>query len=226
MRAFALILSLFLIVSCGRPLTESERLFAVQMHGETLDAAPIRFVNGALVGSVTYQRQKRPRLACRERIFPEPTSEIVTVGPAAVAIHNRIFYTKPYYLTDYLQNYPKDFDLYAAMVFAHELTHIWQWQNRARTGYTPLRAGNEHVVSEDPYLFDIATSTRFLDYGFEQQAGIVEEYVCCAALDPGAPRTQRLEALLRGAFPLGRLTIPDKVELPWDGAETRGICRQ
>ena len=83
----------------------------------------------------------------------------------------------------------------------------------------------EHQVSDDPYLFDVGTDTRFLDYGYEQQASIVEEYVCCATLDPKAPRTARLKELLEGAFPLGKLTLPDKVVLPWDGAELTGICR-
>lgn len=220
-----LILSLVFLVSCGRPLTEAEARFASQMHGDEIDTSRVRFVNGALVGSVTFKRPKRPRLACRERIFPEPETEYVTVGPAAVALHNRVFYSQPYYLEDYMRNYPKDMDLYATMIFAHEITHVWQWQNRAKTGYSPLRAGREHVTHEDPYLFDIATKTDFLDYGYEQQAGIVEEYVCCAALDPDAPRTRRLEAMLRGAFPLGRLAMPDKVTLPWDEARTKGICR-
>ena len=220
-----LIFTLALVVSCGRPLTEAETQFATAMHGEEIDTSRVRFVRGALVGSVTFKRQKRPRLACRERIFPEPKSEIVTVGPAAVALHNKVFYTVPYYLRDYMHRYPKEMDLYAAMVFAHELTHVWQWQNRAKTGYSPLRAGNEHVTSQDPYLFDISTKANFLDYGYEQQAGIVEEYVCCAALDPDAPRTQRLREMLSGAFPLGDLNIPRKVHLPWDEAETRGICR-
>lgn len=220
-----LLLSLLIIVSCGRPLTEAETAFATQIHGESLAPDRIRFVKGALVGSVTYKRQKRPRLACRERIFPEPTSDLVTVGPAAVALHNKIFYTRPYYLDDYMENYPEEIDLYAAMIFAHEITHIWQWQNRRTTGYSPLRAGREHMRSDDPYLFDINTVTRFLDYGFEQQAGIVEEYVCCHTLDPEAPRTKRLEKLLKGVFPMGRLSMPEKVILPWDEAETKGICR-
>lgn len=221
-----LLLSLLILISCGRPLTEGETAFAAQIHGAELDPARVRFVNGALVGSVTYKRQKRPRLACRERIFPEPKSELVTVGPAAVAIQNKVFYTKPYFLENFMRNYPQEMDLYAAMLFAHEITHVWQWQNRARTDYSPLRAGNEHVTSEDPYLFAIDTKSDLLDYGYEQQAGIVEEYVCCATLDPQAPRTKRLETMLRGAFPMGRLTIPDKVFLPWAGAETKGICRQ
>ena len=222
---FVALLSLLLIVSCGRPLTEAEARFASQMHGPEIDVSQVRFVQGALVGSVTYKRLKRPRLACRERIFPEPTSDYVTVGPAAVTLHNKVFYTRPFYAKDYLQNYPDEMDLYAAMLFAHEITHVWQWQNRAKTGYTPLRASREHLAQADPYLFDISTRTRFLDYGFEQQAGIVEEYVCCTALDPDASRTGRLKDLLSSAFPLGRLTIADKVVLPWDEAETRGICR-
>jgi len=222
---FIALLSLLLIVSCGRPLTEAEARFASQMHGPEIDVSQVRFVQGALVGSVTYKRLKRPRLACRERIFPEPKSDYVTVGPAAVTLHNKVFYTRPFYAKDYLRNYPEELDLYAAMLFAHEMTHVWQWQNRAKTGYSPLRAGREHVEQSDPYLFDISTNAQFLEYGFEQQAGIVEEYVCCAALDPKAPRTQRLKALLEGAFPLQRLNIPDTVVLPWDEAETRGICR-
>lgn len=220
-----LILSLLVAVSCGRPLTPTEAQFANAMHGATLDTDRVRFVKGALVGSVTYQRQKRPRLACRERIFPEPTSNLVTVGPAAIALHNRVFYTHPFYLDDFMPRYPEEMSLFSSMIFAHEITHVWQWQNRARTGYSPLRAGGEHVRSDDPYLFDIETDTDFLDYGYEQQAGIVEEYVCCAALDPEAPRTTRLREMLEGAFPVGDLNIPKEVTLPWDGADTRGICR-
>ncbi len=218
-------LAFFLILAaCGRPLTMGEKSFANQLFGGTTNTEIMRFHDGALVGKVTYKRQKRPRLACRERIWPEPTSETVTVGPAAIAMHNTVFFAKPYYTKDYLASYPKSLNLFAAMLFAHETTHVWQWQNRAKTGYSPIRAANEHKAGEDPYLYDINTKTRFLDYGFEQQASIVEEYVCCAALDPKAPRTARLRALLKGAFPVGKLHIPKDIYIPWDGAQRRGIC--
>ena len=220
----ALLLALLLLSSCGRPLTPGEKSFASQTHGHTLDTDRIRMINGALVGKVTYKRQKRPRLACRERIFPEPTGEFVTVGPAAITLHNRIFYAKPFYLNDYLESYPNRLPLLEAMLFAHKITHVWQWQNRHQTGYSPLRAAGEHTPGEDPYLFDISTQNKFLDYAFEQQASIVEEYVCCAALDPSAPRTKRLETLLKGAFPMTKLTIPDAVKTPWKDAQTTGIC--
>jgi len=216
--------ALILLAACGRPLTESEKTFANQLFGGDTNTEVIRFHDGALVGKVTYKRQKRPRLACRERIWPEPKSETVTVGPAAIALHNTVFYSKPFYTDDYLAAYPEGLNLFAAMLFAHELTHVWQWQNRKKTGYSPLRAANEHKAGEDPYLYDINTKTRFLDYAYEQQASIVEEYVCCATLDPSAPRTARLRALLKQAFPVGKLHIPKEVRIPWEGAQTKGIC--
>lgn len=222
---WVVLLSLMLLTACGRPLTPAEKSFATQVHGDTLNTARIRFHNGAIIGSTTYKRQKRPRLTCRERILPEPKSETVTVSPAAVAVFNRIFYAHDWYAEDFLPQYPEKMSLVHAMLFAHEITHVWQWQNRAQTGYSPLRSAAEHQMADDPYLFDIETEARFLDYGYEQQASIVEEYVCCAALDPQAPRTKRIAGMLRGAFPLGRLHIPQDVILPWDEAETRGICR-
>lgn len=221
-----LLLSAPILASCAaRPLTDTEKTFSHQIFGDSINTAKIRFHDGAVVEKITYKRKKRPRLACREKIWPEPEEKIVTVGPAAIAIYNRIFYTKPFYLNNYLHKYPDRMHLYAAMLFAHELTHIWQWQNRARTGYSPLRAAREHAVSDDPYLFDIKTKTRFLDYGFEQQASIVEEYICCHTLDPHAPRTKRLESLIKQAMPMQNLRIPARIGLPWKGARTKGICR-
>lgn len=224
MRALVILLAL-LLVSCGRPLTQEEAAFAARLHGGAVDTSRIRVIDGALVGSVTHKRRKRPRLACRERILPEPRGETVTVAPAAVVLHNRMFFARDWYAGNYLPDYPDRMSLMHAMVFAHELTHVWQWQNRAATRYSPLRAIGEHRRADDPYLFDIGTENDLLDYGYEQQAGIVEEYVCCATLDPAAPRTARLGAMLRRAFPLQELPHPENVILPWDGAETRGICR-
>ncbi|MEL7280450.1 MAG: hypothetical protein AAGK79_08840 [Pseudomonadota bacterium] len=220
-----LFLTLIALAACSRPLTQEEKSFAKQIHGSTIDVTRIRVRDGALVGKTTIKRQKRPRLTCRERILPEPTAEIVTVSPAALVLYNDVFYAKDWYEPNFLPDYPSKMSLFHVMLFAHEITHVWQWQNREATNYTPLKSASEHTRSDDPYLFDINTSTRFLDYGFEQQASIVEEYVCCKALDPTAPRTERLANMLRGAFPLGDLRIADDVILPWDEAETKGICR-
>ena len=81
---------------------------------------------------------------------------------------------------------------------------------------------------KDPYLFELEGAPDFLQYGYEQQGAIVEEYICCRALDPAAARTKRLHDMLRGAFPVADLPQSRQRErdvlLPWRGAEVRGIC--
>ncbi len=223
-----LIILLLLFASCGRPLTEQERAFATKIHGDTLNLDRVRLVKGAPVAAITYTRKARPRLTCRERILPPVKEGTVTGKPAGVALFNRVYFTKDWYLDNYMSQYPEQMSLIAAMLLSHELTHVWQWQNRRTTGYHPLRAAAEHGRQEDPYLFDLDTSPDFLSYGFEQQGAIVEEYVCCRALDPDAPRTQRLHDMLSAHFDVSKLPGSKResdVVLPWSGAEVQGICR-
>lgn len=217
---------LLLLASCGRPLTDNERAFLGTIHGDTLDMDRVRLVNGAPTRAVTFRRKARPRTTCRELILPPPTEGIVTTKPAAVAVYNRILFDKDWYLEDYLPEYPDTVGLIAAMLFAHELTHIWQWQNRARTGYSPLLAASEHGGGADPYLFEVEAQRKFSDFGFEQQGSIVEEFVCCRALAPQAPRTRRLHALIAQVMPVAPLpqSRAHDVRLPWNGVELGGIC--
>ena len=217
---------LLLLAACGRPLTPTEVAFTHQLHGDTLDTGRVRLVRGAMVGSVTFLRKPRPRETCRELILPPAKEEMVTVGPAAVALFNRIFFTHDWYLDDYLDDWPDRMNIIAAMLLAHELTHVWQWQNRDVTGYHPLRAAAEHQASDDPYLFDVETSPDFLSYGYEQQGTIVEEYVCCRSLAPDAPRTERLHEMLGRVFDLSDLPEgrESDVLLPWSEVELKGIC--
>ena len=158
--------------------------------------------------------------------MPPPTTEIVTAKPAAVALWQRVLFDRDWYLDDYVPAYPDEINLVAAMLLAHELTHVWQWQNRERTGYSPLRAAREHRFADDPYLFDVSGERRFLEFGYEQQGSIVEEFVCCRALDPQAPRTKRLHALISQEMPVQPLPArrQSDVRLPWDGVELEGIC--
>lgn len=215
-----------LVAGCGRPLTDTERAFAQKIHGPAVDLDRVRLAKGALVGSVTFKRPARPRVTCRERILPPPKSDIVTSRPAAVVLFNRIHFTHDWYLDDYMPQYPDRLYLIEAMLLAHEMTHVWQWQNRELTGYHPLKAATEHGRSDDPYLFDASVEHDFLDYGFEQQGAIVEEYVCCRALAPEADRTQRLHDMLAEVLPVSELpqSRAHDVILPWRGAELRGIC--
>ncbi|WP_223428865.1 hypothetical protein [Tateyamaria pelophila] len=224
LRAF---LILTVLVGCGRPLTENEIAFAQTVHGDMLDVDQVRLVNGSPTRAVTFRRKARPRTTCRERLLPPPTDAIVTAKPAAVSLYTRVFFDRDWFLDDYVADYPNEVNLVAAMLLAHELTHVWQWQNRDITGYSPFKAATEHQFSDDPYLFDLSADRQFSDFGFEQQGSIVEEFVCCRALDPQAPRTKRLHTLISQAMPLAPLpqSREHDVRLPWDGVEIEGICR-
>ncbi|OAN77745.1 hypothetical protein A8B82_12630 [Sulfitobacter sp. EhC04] len=219
-------LLLLLLASCGRPLTVNERAFLDSIHGDTLDMNVVRLHDGSPTRAVTFRRKPRPRTTCRELILPPATDEIVTTKPAAVAVFNTILFDKDWFLDDYLPEYPDAIGLVAGMLLAHELTHVWQWQNRATTGYSPLRAASEHTVSDDPYLFEIDTPRKFGEFGYEQQGSIVEEFVCCRALAPQAPRTKRLHALISQVMPVAPLPARPQsdVRLPWDGVQIKGIC--
>jgi len=224
-RIIALV-ALTFVTACGRPLTPQEVAFAKTIHGDELNIAKVRLHDGAPTRAVTFKRKARPRTTCRERILPPATEKIVTAKPAAVAVFNTVLFDKDWYLDDYLPDYPDQIGLVAAMLLSHELTHVWQWQNRQKTGYSPLLAASEHEQGADPYLFDIANKRAFSDYGFEQQGAIVEEFVCCRALAPQAPRTQRLHTLISGAMPVAPLPQSRQydVRMPWDGVEIKGIC--
>jgi len=224
----ALILSLsFLLLSCGRPLTPHEMAFAAALHGPNLDPAKVRFHDGHWANNYTFRRPVRPRLTCSERIFPPQQPGIVTTTAGAITLFGHVFYRKDLYANDFLGGYPQKMSLFHAMLFAHEMTHVWQWQNRKTTKYHPLKAAQEHTPGGDPYLFDLKTDARFSDYAYEQQGAIVEEFVCCRALDPTAPRTRRLGAMLEQAFGTNALhsTLPrPEAILPWQGAAIKGIC--
>ncbi|MEL7131255.1 MAG: hypothetical protein AAGK77_02470 [Pseudomonadota bacterium] len=220
------LLILTLVAGCGRPLTEAERAFADTIHGAQLDQDRVRLVDGAPTRAVTFKRKARPRTTCRERIVPPATSEYITAKPAAVALWQTVLFDRDWYLDDYVPEYPGEINLVAAMLLAHELTHVWQWQNRDVTGYSPLKAAREHTFSDDPYLFDVSEERAFLEFGFEQQGSIVEEFVCCRALDPQGARTQRLHALISQSMPVAPLpqSRQHDVRLPWSGVEVNGIC--
>ena len=219
-------LALCVLNGCGRPLAESERAFAQDIHGSSVDLSRVRIASNDLVGVVKFRRPVRPRVTCKERIFPPINTEFVEGSPAAAVYFNSVFFRRDWYRENYLPNYPESYSLPVAMLFAHELTHIWQWQNRELTGYHPLKALSEHTRLDDPYLFDTGINKRFLDYGFEQQGAIVEEYICCRSIAPEGSRTHRLHAMLSKVLPVSTLpdTPQESISLPWDEADLTGIC--
>lgn len=216
-----------ILVACGRPLTEAERAYVFDIHGETLDTDRVRIRTNRLIGLISQDYPTRPPVTCRERIVPPPTTDIVEGRTAGLVLFNRLHVREPLFSNDYSQLPDETRNLYAAMFFAHEMTHIWQWQNRDITNYHPLRAVREHATVEDPYLFSLNENNAFLDYGYEAQASLVEEYVCCRALDPTGARTDRLERLIAQVMPVTpwqERADETQTFVPWSGVEPRGIC--
>lgn len=222
-----LFLLVFLLVSaCGRPLTPNEKSFAKTLFGGEVDTKKVRFVDGHMANAYTMQYQARPRVTCTERVYPPRETKTITTSPGAITLFNKVFYRDDMFLDDYGYAVQGRGNLYALMLFAHEMTHVWQWQNRDRTGYHPLKAAREHQPGHDPYLFELGSQPDFLSFPYEQQASIVEEYTCCRALAPQAPRTKRLHDMLSRAMPVTELSriAPDHAFVPWKNVETKGIC--
>ena len=222
-----LVVLVLLLAACTRPLTPVERSFVATVQGDRIDLDRVRIVKGALIGGITSTRPARPRVTCRERIGRPETTPTVSTSTAAFVLFNTVFYATPYWREDFLAGYPETLPLGRAMLLTHELTHVWQWQNRAVTGYTPFKAATEHRPGGDPYLFDIADDRAFLEFDYEQQGALVEEFVCCRALAPDGVRTERLRQLLLPHFPaIARAErVPrDQIELPYPEADLSGLC--
>lgn len=218
---------LLVLTACGRTLTTSEMAFIETLHGDMLDPAPVR-IHDDLAAGAPVEVPPRPRLTCQQRLFPPREGPFMS-SPGAMAIFESIHIRPDLYRDDFTrsefqgQSAP---DLLDAMLLAHEMTHVWQWQNRELTGYHPLRAALEHVGDPDPYLFDPETRAEFLSFGYEQQGAIVEEFVCCRTLAPDAERTQRLYDMISAVMPVARYSdlAENGVILPWAGVEIEGIC--
>lgn len=223
---FALVL---LAAACGRPLTEGETALMTALQGDTIDTGRVRVAENRFVGITSHTYPVRPRTTCREKLLPPSEETTFTARTAGVVLGHTLHVRPDWYLEDYTRNAAGEMSLVAAMFLAHEVTHVWQWQNRALTGYHPFKAATEHGFGADPYLFDTdgtdGAERRFLEYGYEQQASIVEEYICCDTLDPDGARTARLRALLRQAMPVTDLpTAGRDIRLPWAGVQAEGIC--
>jgi hypothetical protein len=227
MRLFSVLVLCLSLLACGRPLTEAEGAYMADLAGDSFAAAPVRIVRTPLIGLGTRTYPARPQVTCRERIWPPPEGPTIEARTAGLVLFQTMWVRPGFWLPDYVAPLDGRRSLAAAMFFAHEMIHVWQWQNRAVTGYHPARAFAEHVLVRDPYLFDPDDARRFLDYGYEVQASLVEEYVCCRALDPTGARTARLERLIGQVMEVAPLqSRADRtVEIaPWAGADLGGVC--
>lgn len=196
--------------ACGRPLTVNEAAFLGGVQNTHLDYRPVRVVKGLGLGIERARAAgelAQPVDTGAEGGLTDPAAlEAVIRGRAeALVLGNRIFYAAASYQDDFLPRWPGEIDISDAALLAHEITHVWQAQNRAVTGYSLAKALGEHLRHDDPYAYDLEPGKGFLEYRFEQQGRIVQDYVMLLYSNPHDPKFPALEGLVREVFPTGEL---------------------
>lgn len=187
------------VAACGRPLTVAETEFAQDLFGPTLNTEKVRIL------SLPYWAKEpgEPRLmrgterACLRT--PQPRG---AQPPQAFALGSNMHFSGNLQARDMKLGWPNGMRFPQGLIFAHELTHVWQWQNREWTGYSPFRAVAESIALPDPYFSATGEAPVFFAFGFEQQAAIVEDYVCFTIANPTHPRRAELRQLLAPVFPV------------------------
>ncbi|MCB1339191.1 MAG: hypothetical protein KDK10_17635 [Maritimibacter sp.] len=204
------LLGLVLLAACARPLSPAETAVAKGLFGDTLDTEAVTVTAGVGVlplprmraatagpGSVTEPWVPPPDICERKRSTRRYWS-----WPAAFVLKDKVFFSYDYYLADTFAGFPDSVPFPSSIVMAHELVHVWQWQNRDRTGYTVEGSAAETVENVDPYWFEVDPNAEYLRYGYEQQGAIVQDFVCYALFAPDDPALDELAAILRPVLPV------------------------
>ncbi|MDF0602595.1 hypothetical protein P1J78_17795 [Psychromarinibacter sp. C21-152] len=204
MRRLTGLFLLILLAACSRPLAEGERAFARDLFGETLDVDRVRVAVGLGLTPAPAPRPlpadpepvaRRPGLC--DRVAPDTGPR---EPPPAFALYDRVHVMPEYYHADMMPRWPEGVLVPEALIFGHELVHVWQWQNRRVTGYHPGRAIFESLILGDPYFYRPNAGEGFLGYGYEQQGALVEDYMCYLIFDPDNPRRAEIRDILRQVF--------------------------
>lgn len=212
MKALFIITSLVLLSACARPLTDNEDAFAGALFGDSLDRDAVTIRVG--IGLMPLPRPKPPVAAedappprqipagfCTRT--PQPRQGIR--WPAAFVLWNDVFFNRKYYAPDTFAGWPNTVPVPQFLIMSHELVHVWQWQNRATTDYRPSTSAAESGEGIDPYYWEAEAERNFLSYGFEQQAAMVEDYICYRLFEKDNPRLDKLHAIINPTLPLADL---------------------
>ena len=201
------ILLLLGLAACGRPLAEGERAMAADMFGDSLDLDRIRVKSGfrgapPTVDSVlTAGEPPEVTPGLCDRVAPAAKKSL----PAAWVLYNTVHFTKLFYRTDTAPDWPNQILMPHLFVLGHELVHVWQWQNRRLTGYRPMKAAVEALLNRDPYFYVPDPGAGFLEYGYEQQGALLEDYLCYAVFDPENARRASIRTILSPHFQMDRI---------------------
>jgi hypothetical protein len=201
------ILLLIGLAACGRPLAEGERAMAADMFGDSLELDRIRVKSGfrgaPSVEDPVLPTSERPSVTpglC-DRVAPSTEKSL----PGAWVLYNTVHFAKLFYRPDTARDWPNQIIIPHLLILGHELVHVWQWQNRKLTGYRPMKAALEALLNRDPYFYVPEPGAGFLEYGYEQQGALLEDYLCYAVFDPENARRQSLRDILSPYFQMDRI---------------------
>ncbi len=204
----ATVAALSLLAACARPLSPTETMVAESLFGDTLDTSTVTVTAG--VGALPLPRARSAAGPAMSEARTPPEDLCVRkrstrrywTWPAAFVLWDDIFFSYDFYLADTFAGFPESVPYPSSLIMAHELVHVWQWQNRARTGYTVRDSAGETVENVDPYWFVADRNAEFLRYGYEQQGAIMQDFVCYALFDSKDPKLDELTAILRPVLPV------------------------
>lgn len=198
-------LVLAVLAACTRPLTDGEVDFAQDIFGDRIALEKVRIGKDLGLGPPPYRAEVTVDV---RRPLEDPCVRVPTpprnAAPPGFAVGNVIFLNGDFYSVDGGFLWPEAVRLPHSLILAHELVHVWQWQNRAQTGYAPWRALAEGIGA-DAYFYSTEDAEGIFAFGYEQQASIVEDYLCYLILDPSDPELDELRALVAPIVDTDRL---------------------
>ncbi len=204
---------LILLAACARPLTPNEDAFAEALFGDSLDRETVSVRVG--IGVTPLPQPEGAEAEADEnavvRDVPEgfcdrkPQPQRRIAWPAAFVLYDDVFFSYEFYSADTFAGWPVTLPLPQSLIMAHELVHVWQWQNRDQTEYRPLVSAGESIENPDPYYWQTSEAQEFLAFGYEQQAAMVEDYLCYRLFDPTSPRLKELHDIIDPTLPLDGL---------------------
>lgn len=217
------------IAGCSRPLTTNEREVAKAVFGDSFDPDPVRVHMGIgltpLPSRAPSDGKAARRAAARaasdgatektssksvRQAIPDDACDRVAVPnrgwrpPAGFALGNQLFLAREAYRPDMFAGWPVALPIGQSLLMAHEMVHVWQYQNRDITGYTPLKSGAESFRPDDPYFWADKGQSALLAFNYEAQATIIEDYLCYTFLLPDHPKRAELAALIGPILPVAR----------------------
>lgn len=134
-----------------------------------------------------YGDQVRYELVTMER------SPVIAVLAGAVTLQNAVHWNPRLYSEDFTRE-----PVRITAVLVHEIMHVWQYQNLRH--YHFLKAGAEHIHRWGRvYKYELDEHERLLDYHYEQQGQILQDYFHLKGL---GRHVERYERLIRTALPL------------------------